>query len=756
MQKKRLFHFLSLLLFSVLGTHAQQKGINEDKYRITIRRATAKVELDGKLDEPDWQKADVGADFWQGFPYDTSLALSQTQVRLLFDDQFIYVGAVCQQPRHYIIQTLRRDFEGGSSDVLSVYIDPFRDKLNGFNFAVNPYGVQREGLVANGQELAVSWDNKWYSRVTNYDDHWVVEMAIPFKTLRYKRKNGTNEWNFNVSRNDLVRNERSSWAPIPRNFGGSNLAFAGTLAWDEPPPHPGANVSVIPYVAGSADRDILNQKQPNRQANAGFDAKVGVTPSLNLDLTVNPDFSQVEVDRQITNLSRFDVLFPERRQFFIENSDLFGTFGFPRINPFFSRQIGLYKDQNTQETFQIPILAGARLSGRLDRKWRVGLLNMQTARDKLTTENGLVDVPGTNYSVAAVQRQLFSRSNVGAIFVNKQWAGGFNRVAGLDYNLASQDGKWTGKAFYHRLFAPQQENGQYAAALALAYNALRLNAQTGIESIGAGYRPEVGFVPRNGIFRNASTASWIFYPKGPLGRVVNSWGIGPDYDLIYGTAQNRVLDLDFGIFSEVVFQNSARLNVALLRWDYNYIFSESATFDPTRTGGKKLAVGSEYFYFSNRVNFISNRRKNFFYTLQSRFGGYFNGRFVTTNTSWSYRWQPYGIFSLDLGYTRIALPDGYNSATLWLVGPRMEMAFTRNVFLTTFFQYNNQNNNVNLNARLQWRFKPVSDLFVVYTENYFANATTLEDDTTNQLRQFDRFATKNRALVLKLTYWLNI
>ncbi len=335
MNKFLLSVWLCLHFSSLIAQENSNSQTKEEKYSIRIKKTKTPIKLDGLLEEDSWKNADIAKDFFLNRPYDSTFATLQTEVRILFDDNFIYVAAVCYQPRNqYAVASLKRDFEGGTSDVFTVNFDTFQDKLNAFQFAVNPYGVQREGLIFNGQESSNYWDNKWYTQVKNYDDRWVVEMAIPFRTLRYKIKEGVNSWRTNFGRNVLKMNEVSTWSPVPRNFRPSNLAFAGTLIWDEQPPKPGANVSIIPFLSVATEKDYPRNSD-NLQAlpetsnfpkGIGMDAKIAVTPSLNLDLTINPDFSQVEVDKQVTNLSRFELFFPERRQFFLENNDLFGNF----------------------------------------------------------------------------------------------------------------------------------------------------------------------------------------------------------------------------------------------------------------------------------------------------------------------------------------------------------------------------------------------------------------------------------------------
>ncbi len=747
---------LFLLLYGSTFSICQQNAFKpETPPNIHIQKAVSKIVLDGKLDETDWQRAAQTSPFWESVPYDTSFAITKTEVRITFDDNNLYIGAKCYQKKSsYIVQSLRRDFPPGSTDLFGIILDPFCDRQNGFSFVVSPMGVQREGLISNGNDFTTDWDNKWFSEVQNEPDYFTIEIAVPFKTLRYKSLEGvTNEWCANFFRYDQSRPqaERSSWSPLPRFASGNNVAFTGKIIWDDVPPKPRRNISFIPYLLGSASKDNVAQTPRHTEGGIGFDAKIAITSSLNLDLTTNPDFAQVEVDKQQTNLSRFELFFPERRQFFLENSDLFGSFGFDRINPFFSRRIGLATDA-TGSTVKVPIIAGARLTGKIDKNWRIGVLNMQT--------NGRKDlkIDASNFFATAVQRKVFTRSTVNFLFVNKQdfktdaagknlWQqnpNDFNRIVGVDYNLASQDGLWQGKAFVHRSITPTPQYQPYAAATALAYKNNNFNFQSSLESVGSGYAGEAtGYVPRKNYYRAQPNFNFVFYPHS---QYVNYYSVGMDGDVFWRLSDNRLTDYDYSPLRLIVaFQNNSNVTFTPIRWDYTYLFKP---FDPTNTGGLTLPKGAAYTYRSTRFTYSSNPRNVFSIKVEGRLGQYFNGNIQALTTTLTYRWQPYGLFSLDVNYNRIDLPAGFNDRQLLLIGPRLDFTFTKNMYLTTFLQYNNQINNVNLNARFQWRFAPVSDLFIVYTNNYFA-----EDDTATGYRAFE---SKNRALVLKCTYWLNL
>lgn len=738
--------FITIILLSA-ASHwlLANPGPNSDRYRLNIRRAAGKIVVDGKFTEKDWQVAQPARNFWQQFPDDSIRARRSTEVRMTYDRQHLYIAVLALQKQEYVVQSLRRDFAAnGSSDVILINIDTFHDKQNAFHFAVNPYGVQREGLVSNGDNFSADWDNRWTCKVSNHRDRWMVEIAIPFKTLRYRTGADATHWGINFFRYNLSDNERSCWAPIPRGFSSSDIAFSGTLVWDQRPPEPGTNIALIPYAAASVQQDRVRQQPTRAGVSTGFDAKVGLTPALNLDLTVNPDFAQVEVDQQVTNLSRFELLFPERRQFFLENADLFGTFGFSKVNPFFSRRIGLARSPVSGELERNAIHAGLRLSGKLNNRWRVGLLSMQTAGDSD------LSLRTANFTVATAQYRVFDRSNISAILVNKIDRTGYNSVAGLDYNLASADGRWQGKFFVHKLLRNDNRSGQSAAGAQLEYSTRRFTAATQNQLVGRNYNPEVGFVQRRDIFRTTNQFNVVFFPGGSLKKWLNYVSFGPEADVIYGQAQRQIIDWEAGLYGKIKFQNTASLRLALARWEYVYLFSPfdpSGKNDPTR----ELPAGSAFRYRQSRFQYQSDARRSFYTVIEGRFGQYFNGRLFNIHTTFQYRQQPIALYALEVNYNRIRLPAGFNDADLLLIGPRLDLTFTRNVYFSTLVQYNNQINNMNINARLQWRFRPVSDFFLVYTDNYFTQAATV-----GETRFFEPFQSKNRALVAKLTYWFSL
>lgn len=731
--------YLFSLLFLTLSLVAFSESV-KPKPSLKIQKAEGKIKVDGVLDEPDWEKAEIAGDFFQSFPADTSYAQTKTEVRVTYDDNYLYIAAICydEVEGDFVIESLKRDFSYPVSDAFAVYIDPFNDQYNGFCFGVNPYGAQREGLIQFGGSFGVTtaWDNLWYSKVKHYEDKWIVEMAIPFKTLRYKK--GLETWGINFSRNDLKRNENSSWSPVPRVYNIAVLSQTGLLNWDSPPKKAGANVSLIPYAIGngSLDYQAPEEEQEDLGWNVGGDAKIAVSSSLNLDLTFNPDFSQVDVDRQVTNLSRFSIFFPEQREFFIENSDLFANFGFSKIRPFFSRKIGLHQGR------PVPIIAGARLSGKLNKNWRIGVMNMQTARDTS------LDLEAQNYTVAAFQRQVFKRSNIAGIFVNRQGftkneinANDFNRIVGLDYNLASSDNKWQGKFFYHHSFN-DSVNGM-ANASWLMYNTNKLEAHWNHEYVNKNYNADIGFVPRGSVYNPEIMATqkltfwrlepYFTYKMYPTESAINWHGFGVYYDH-YMNANLTTTDRQINPFYKMKFESTTYLEFNYREYFTKLLFDTDVTFS-----GKDPLTKGNYRYRDAEFVYLTNKRKKLNGRFAVLYGSYFNGNRLAYSVQLNLRTQPWGIFSVIAERTEIRNLDPSSAAYITLIGPKAELSFTKSLFFTVFTQYNTQIDNLNINARFQWRFRPMSDLFVVYTDNY------------NQY-----LGVKNRALVVKLRWWITL
>ena len=746
-----------LVACSFLLAYAQcygQAELRESFPELQIKKTTQSILLDGVLDEEVWKKAEPASNFRQNFPSAEVDAKGKTEVYFTYDEEYIYIAAKCYSlSSDYMVVNRRRDYGFGQNDNITFLFDTYNDNTNALVFGMNPLGARREAVVISGgvagNHFDNSWDNKWDGASKIYEDHWVCEMAIPFRSIRYD--SNSNYWRFNCYRNDSQHNEYTSWIPIPREKILMDLSCMSKIHWEEPLPKSARNVSLIPYTSLAVSRDYedLDQESIKSKVNVGGDAKLSISSGLNLDLTINPDFSQVEVDQQVTNLDRFEIFFPERRQFFLENADLFSKFGFGSAKPFFSRRIGIAYDSINEVNVQNTILYGARLSGKLNERTRVGLLNMHTASD------ASINLPGTNYTVATLEQSVFSKSNIAAILVNKQAfnseefgleKNSYNRVAGLEYRLTSKNNEWFGKTAYHRVFSDTKESHKFMHSTFLVHNKKKWRYEWAHLIVGNGYDAELGFVRRKDIlFVSPEIAYRIIPENGKINQHTISADLTATYKL--GEDDNIVLP-DFGLADyggqvswELSFKNRGRLNMEV-NHEYVKLLDD---FDPTRIQEDSifLGAGTDYSFSNFSFNYRSDPRKDIIYTIRPTIGSFYNGNRIGVQGSLTYRIAPLGSIGIRYNYNHIDLSGNFETANLWLIGPRVDLSFSKSVFFSTFVQYNNQSDNLNINTRFQWRFAPVSDFFIVYTDNYLTDP-------------FDQFASRNRALAMKITYWLNL
>ena len=669
--------------------------------------------LDGVLDEPDWKTADVATNFNLVTPIDSGYPKLASEVRITYDDKAVYMAVVFHDtiPGELVAESFRRDFSFNNNDNFLSVFDTFRDQTNAYTFGYSASGALWDGIVT-GQQTNLNWDSKMEVKVQEYPDKLIAELRIPFKSIRYPE--GSRVWYANFGRLDLKTNEKSAWAPVPRQFPHASPAYTGVLIFEDELPKPGLNLSLIPYVLGGYNRDFELGESAGYRRNFGVDAKIGFTTATNLDLTYNPDFAQVEVDQQQMNIDRFELFFPEKRQFFLENQDLFAEYGEREVRPFFSRRIGL----------DAPVLGGARFTGKIGNDFRLGAMHMITDKTSI--------LPIRNYTVISMQQKLFSRSNLSFMFVNKEYSANddYNRVAALDYNMASSDDVWNGKFFYHRSFQPGNPDKQFAQGVQLNYSKRNIDLEFNQTAVGENFNAETGYVRRSNYIRLNPEIKYSFIPN----KAVVSHGPYLDIEGYYSMGFDE-LDHVVELGYIVEFDGKTTLSTGVS--DIYVKLMEN--FDPTHISDVYLPAGSDYRYRQWYTEIVTSPRRTLNGSLLYAKGGLYSGNVDVVEANLSYRYQPFVNLSLNTIYTNLSLPAPFEHQQFWLVGPKLDVTFSPTVYLTTYVQYNEQLNNTNVNIRFQWRYKPVSDLFIVYTDNYFAN--------TREVR--------NRSLVLKLTYWWN-
>jgi hypothetical protein len=771
------------------------------------------VVVDGVLDESVWKNAkSLGASngqtngrfvwqqeedidqFIQHYPYDTSKAETQTRFAMAYDEKFLYAIIICENrnpEKPYVIQSLKRDFSVTNTDAVVLTLSPFNDGQNGFSFGVTPFNSQREGSVENGGGFGVTtaWDQVWFSATKRYADHWVAEIAIPFNSLRFNPSEKF--WRFNVARFDFKNNEISAFARVPRNFNISSLVFCDSLSFGSNNPdamiqgnvsdaqsnstefvRKNRNLVFIPYLSGMGQQGQTGKRSSfsdpvTGTPKIGFDAKVGLSRSLNLDITVNPDFAQVDVDVQQVNLTRYSLFFPERRQFFIENSDLFASFGFRQIRPFFSRRIGL------GSSGPVPILGGVRMSGKIGSNVRLGLMNITTQSQESGTA-GADAVAATNYSVFALQRKVFAASNVAFIAVHDQRVnalvsyldkdgkprntGDYNTVLGTEFNLLTKSNLWAGKGFVQKsLYPGLRGDAGYAHATWLRYRSLNWMAMWNHEYVSKQFSARTGFVPRTDNFdpisgkiikydywRLEPMLTYSLYPK--RNKYINHYGLvisnNSYFDSsFHGTESESEIGLDLN------FQNSSMFHVS---FDHSY-YDLFLPFDPLDEG--RLFFG-KYQWTGIHTEFTTNNRKPLSGFLEASYGGYFLGKKYEFGGNLSYRVKGLGkqklpllLFNANFNHISVLMGDSFAS-TINLIGFKAEYSINTNTYFTGFVQYNTQSEKMNVNLRFQWRYRPLSDFFLVYSQNYDQFQSVLPNRNTFLGPSF-------RTLAAKWVYWFN-
>ena len=704
--------------------------------------------LDGVLDEPIYATVEPFGDFIQQSPDEGAPASERTHTWIFYDDESIYVAARLWESvpeSQWIANEMQRDsFQLISNDGFVIVFDTFYDRRNGFAFRVNPIGGFQDYQITDEGDQNLDWNPVWDVRTGRFEEGWTVEMAIPFKSLRF-RPGPSQLWGVQVGR-DIRSNVEESYltaVPISAGPGQFRLSVAGTLTGLEVPAG-NRTFEIKPYLIGSLATDRLATPPVDNEGDGdfGFDVKYGVAENLTADFTYNTDFAQVEVDEQQINLTRFSVFFPEKRDFFLEGQGIFdfartpgfgglgassrnflfsapGSFGGGGNTPtvFFSRRIGLEMGQT------VPILGGGRLTGKVG-DFSVGALNIQT--DDAPTG----DTPTTNFTAIRVKRDILRRSRVGAIFTNRSVAvdgNGSNQVYGVDGAFSFYD-DINAYGYWARTQTPDRQGDDQSYQAAFSYEGDLYAFQVDHLLVGGNFNPEVGFLRRRDFRRTFALAQYSPRPASIAAVRQFRWGASLDY-ILNGAGQLET-QLVQGRF-QTDLENSDRFSVDIQQ---NYeLLSEPFPINP----GVIIPVGGYRFYDYLATYSMGPQRKvsgSLSYQGGEFFGGtiqafgYSRGRIEITRQ-----------FSLEpsLSFNLIDLPQGDFDATL--ASARVTYTFTPRMFASGLLQYNSTQNVMSTNVRLRWEYQPGSELFVVYNDQR----------DTELSRGFPIL--ENRAFVVKVT-----
>lgn len=667
-----------------------------------VRLETA-PELDGRvLDDPVWRAIAPLGDFWQTTPEAGQPASEATEVRVACTGDALWFGVVCRdrEPGRIVRSEGRRDGSLDEVDCFRIVLDTYLDGQNGFVFATNPAGMEYDGQVTNegqgsgsGAGFNINWDGSWDVRTQTGEFGWSAEFRIPFRTLRFA-PTPSQSWGLNMQRNIRKRNETAFWAPLPRQAELYRVSQAGRLTDIAIPVQ--RNLKVTPYVLGRASRDGSGGHPSDFDSEAGGDLKYGVTPALTLDATVNTDFAQVEVDEQQVNLDRFNLFFPEKRPFFLENAGLFAFGTATEVDAFFSRRIGLAPDGST-----VPIVAGARLSGNA-RGWSMGLLDMQTE-----AVDGVA--PANNFAVARLRRDLPRRSAVGGIAVQRFGTGSqapeddWSHTLGLDGRLGfGRDGSLG--AWVAGTTSPGSGGRQHAYNVALRNDSEAWRLEAGYTEVGAAFDPQVGFLRRRG-YRKPEAL--VFYRRRP-------------HDFL-GLHEVRPHASYRGYWDFDGFQESGFLHVDNhWEWRNGWEFHTGVNF--TREGVSEpfeifpgvVVPRGTYDHREAQLVLITNEAARWSYRITSYVGGFFGGDRVSLQHT--ARWRAGDRFQAELGWNRndIDLPAG--SFVTNIGRARLSYSFTPRLFLQSLFQVNDRADVLSTNLRAGWLRSASTGLYAVYNE----------------------------------------
>ncbi len=704
--------------------------------------------IDGVLGDAAWSRAEVIRDFVQREPFEGRPVSEHTEVRIVYDESAIYVGAWLydRSPGAIVVGRTLRDAPLNDTDAFQIVFDTYLDRQNGFVFGTTPSGIEYDGQVSDeggtgggrggggrgggafgGRQQAgsgggfnLNWDGSWEVATTTDAEGWYAEFRIPFSTLRYTR-GGPQTWGLNFARNIRRNNEEAVWAPVPRQYTLTRVSLAGTLSQFEAPAR--RIFIVTPYVLGDVFHDYTvttrsadclgADGRTDCAAQMGGDAKVGITQSLTLDLTVNTDFAQAEVDDQQVNLTRFPLFFPEKRSFFLENAGTF-AFGAARsVELFFSRRIGLVSGTT------VPILGGARLTGRVG-GLQVGLLNIQTDSEETCDPlGGCTPIASlNNFGVARLVKEFENRTQLGTIFVsrlNTDDTGDYNLTYGIDGSLGISDGL-TLDAYGAVTSTPGVGGGEYAYSFGGDYRDRIWELSLGFTEVGDSFNPEVGFLSRSA-YRNVS-ARWlrhIRFDDVPWFREIRPHMSWTEYWDLDGFSESRFIHID----NHFEFANGA--------------FFQLPGFNITGEGLKEPFEIREGIVIPagtyNNLDWQFRANTNLSAPLSGSIGweagGFYTGTRVGPNVGVTWRWQDRLVTSLRVNYYDVRLneTDKFKTAIVALSG---SYAFTPRIYVGAQVQYNDDTEDLSSNVRFAWLDTAGTGLYVVYndTEHFGSFSTT--------------------------------
>lgn len=679
----------------------------------TIRYVDTKIEIDGKFNEKVWSQITEYTNFYNYLPTDIGLAENQTSVKLFHNGTFLYVCATYNDSiENTVVSSLKRDTSIFLSDAFVMILDTQNQEQNGYFFAVNALGNQTDGLVGKVNEsynLSFSWSTVWQSKAFLNGKKKQYEIAIPLKSLNFNNENSTFGIQFYVR--DIKNNSWTIFKNVSRNYANLDLRFTEKFRVENLPKKSNSRFTGTTSFTTNFQKNIQNNAEET-SFKPSLDLQYNLTSSLKLDATINPDFSQIDVDQQVTNLTRFAVNFPEQRNFFLENSDLFSNLGVFGVNPFYSRRIG------SKSAIQF----GLKLSGNVSSKTRIGILNMQTDKSKNSTAE--------NFGVVVAEHQLSKNFTTTAFFINRQETSKFNflddynSVTGVNVNYKADNNKWTGLLNYGKSFSDGIAGNNSFYNASVYFNNRGLNFNTSIRKLGENYITDVGFTPR---LYNYDAINNVTIREGYL-----QTSAGIEYEKFYEKSEkiNSVRFINYGLNN--YFDDSGKLtqsqhfansavffkDLSAIYYVINYdVVDLKYGFDPLGNGNALALIPGKYNFGILKVGYNSANNQKLRYRVYMQKGTYYNGKRTTGGIYSNYQLLPFANLELSYDINKIDLNE-LGEETFHLTRFTSEIFFNNRLNWTTYLQYNTQRDNFNVNTRLQWEYRPLSYVYLVITDNF--------------------------------------
>jgi len=692
--------------------------------------------IDGRLDDAEWQLAPVQGRFVQREPQFGWAATEPTEFRVLYDDKTLYIGvwAYDSDPAHIVASEMKRDSRLAKGDQIKITLDTFHDHRNAFYFSTNPLGALKDAnSVEEGRTINYDWNAVWENKTSVDDRGWYVEIAIPLSQLRFTGGPGDTVWGLNLCRIVIRKNEESYWVPFPREWqslGLARMSGAGILK-GLTNLTPRRRVELVPFAAPHVLRDYDAGTPTRAVKDYGFDAKVGLSQSFNADVTYKTDFAQVEADQEVVNLSRFSLFFPEKRQFFTESAGIFdysqntaNLSGPGLLTLFYSRRVGL------QDGHEIPILGGARVTGRAGHT-TVGAMNIETDNATFTSGATTTRAVRTNYSVVRLKRDVFGKSSVGGILLNRDGGGGpSNRTAGIDgvFSLGKHL-DWVVLAA--KTFTPGTSGRDWAASTRARWTSDRFDTGVTYMDVAERFNAEMGYIPRTDIRNVNAQAAWTPRPKWRGVRQLRFSADGTYYENHAGRKQTQSAGADFTLTR----QDSGYVFV---RMDQQY---DNLPFNWSTAGGQ--VPSAAYTWRTVHGSVGTNQSRRIYTSVGADFGGYYSGDKQSYRVELSF--LPLETLLVENFYTRnrIVLPVTGPYVTN-VLSTRVSYSFSPALFVKAFVQYNDAVRTATTNLLLWYIYRPGSDFYIVYNQGWETDVPGPRD-----------LRTRGRSLAVKFTYWLS-